>query len=287
MKDPTVSIIIPSFNRAHLLPKTIPQYVQKHVCEIIIIDDNSTDNTEEVVNNLMIEIPILKYYKSLKKIRQTGAKNIGISLALGDYCFFDDDDNILKEGSIESLVQTAQIKGDAIIGARHYFMNKNESLEELLLDASVMPNFDIKLFFNKNNLHLNVYPRLTDVVELPLCHACFLIPTKIAKSQQFNESLLGTCNKEETDYIMQLCSKGYKVYLDCNALSIDLPREISTGGIRSVSVIKRHIFESYNEFVFFKRNRTYIKTISTMNTNPYFRAFMHFAEKILRIIWLK
>ena len=72
MENQTVSIIIPSYNRAHLLPKVIPSYVQERVCEIIIVDDKSTDNTEEIVNMLKNDFPIIRYYKSEKKIRQTG-----------------------------------------------------------------------------------------------------------------------------------------------------------------------------------------------------------------------
>ena len=52
MKEITVSVIIPSFNRAHLLPTVIPSYNQHYVSEIII-DDKSTDNTEEMVKELM------------------------------------------------------------------------------------------------------------------------------------------------------------------------------------------------------------------------------------------
>ena len=53
MKEMSVSIIIPTYNRSHLLPTTIPFYVQKFVIEIIVIDDNSSDDTETVVKELM------------------------------------------------------------------------------------------------------------------------------------------------------------------------------------------------------------------------------------------
>ena len=48
----TVTVVIPSYNRAKILPKTIPTYLQPDVNELIIIDDCSSDNTEQVVKKL-------------------------------------------------------------------------------------------------------------------------------------------------------------------------------------------------------------------------------------------
>ena len=284
MENQTVSIIIPSYNRAHLLPKVIPSYVQERVCEIIIVDDKSTDNTEEIVNMLKNDFPIIRYYKSEKKIRQTGAKNIGIQMAKGVYCYFGDDDSILKEGSIESLVNNAILYPNSLMATRHILMNNEQDLNELLLDTNILKFFDINTFYNKNTLRLYTSAKISDIIELPFCQACFLIQTKVAKTQKFNESFVGTCYREETDYIMQLCQKGHKVYLDNNALSIDLPRQVSSGGTRSVGFLMRHLGEAYNEFLFYKRNRIYLKKVSTMNSNPLIRAYFHLSNKVLSIL---
>jgi len=284
MKKYTVSIIIPSFNRAHLLPKIIPSYIQEMVCEIIIVDDKSTDNTEETVRSLIEDYPIIRYYRSDFKIRQTGAKNIGIKMAKGDFCYFGDDDSVLKPGSIQSLVNSALLYPNSLIAARHLYMKEDDDLEKILLDTDILKHFKIETFYNKKTLGLYTYPKITAVIELPFCQACFLLETNIAKEQKFNESFVGTCNREETDYIMQLCKKGHKVYLDNNALSIDLPRQISAGGIRSVGFLKRHLGEAFNEFLFYKRNRIYLKKVSTKNSNPLVRACSHLNNKVLTIL---
>ena len=51
---------------------------------------------------------------------------------------------------------------------------------------------------------------------------------------------------------MQLCKKGHRVFLDYNSLSIDLPRDNSSSGIRSVGFMLRHLGEAYNEYIFIK-----------------------------------
>ena len=55
--DPLISIIIPTYNRSYFLIKTI-ESILENTCrdyEIIIVDDGSTDNTEEVIKNLLNE----------------------------------------------------------------------------------------------------------------------------------------------------------------------------------------------------------------------------------------
>ena len=47
-----VSVVLPSFNRARLLPITIPTYFQEDVSEVILVDDCSSDNTAVVVMEL-------------------------------------------------------------------------------------------------------------------------------------------------------------------------------------------------------------------------------------------
>jgi len=282
MKDIRVSVIIPTYNRAHLLPIVIPSYHQQYVFEIIIIDDKSTDNTEEIVKELMQSIPIIRYSKSKNKIRQTGAKNIGIKMARGEYCYFGDDDGVLKPGSIKSLVKNALQHKDSLIASRHIYMNKTQDLNELLLDKNVIHDYSLSTFYNNDTMKLYTYPKVDELVELPFCQAHFLIATSIAKSQLFNERFVGTCYREETDYIMQLCKKGHRVFLDCDSLSIDLPRDKSKGGTRSVGFMLRHIGEAYNEYLFYKRNRPYLKKIATLNTAPIYRSLMHLFKKVIK-----
>ena len=48
----TVTVVIPSYNRAKILPKTIPTYLQPDVNELIIIDYCSSFYTDIVLSNL-------------------------------------------------------------------------------------------------------------------------------------------------------------------------------------------------------------------------------------------
>lgn len=279
----TVSVIIPSFNRAHILECTVPTYVQEGVGEIIIVDDCSTDNTEEVVLKIQKEIPMVKYIKAPRKVLQTGAKNIGVANATCDFCYFGDDDSILKPGSIQSLVKTSLEFKNSLVGARHIYLKPEDNIEEFVKDTKIHKFEDLSTFIDRKHIKIDSYKKYEKPIEVPFCQSCFMLPTNIAKQQKYFEGYVGTCNREETDYIMQICINfGFKVILDNEALSLDLPRSLSTGGIRSVKSYKRHILEIKNEYNFWKINKSYLSTISDVNPNPFLRAIYMLKNKFIK-----
>lgn len=95
-----VSVIIPTYNRAALLKKTLEALFEQSIknFEIIIIDDGSTDSTKK----MMEKISSQREKQSTKKIRlkyirqknagQGNARNAGIKHAQGDICLFIGDD---------------------------------------------------------------------------------------------------------------------------------------------------------------------------------------------------
>lgn len=94
---PYFSIILPTYNRAHFLPKAIESVLAQTFedWELVIVDDGSTDNTKEVV--LAYQDPRIVYIYQDNQER-SAARNNGISKAKGDFiCFLDSDDYYLPE----------------------------------------------------------------------------------------------------------------------------------------------------------------------------------------------
>ena len=90
---PTVSIILATYNRRHLLGRSVKSVLNQTYqdYELIIVDDGSTDDTEKVVQNFNSEK--IKYIKHPKNKGIPAARNTGIRLAEGDYIAFQDDDD--------------------------------------------------------------------------------------------------------------------------------------------------------------------------------------------------
>jgi glycosyltransferase involved in cell wall biosynthesis len=89
------SIVIPTYNRAHLIEKSLlSAFNQTYLnYEVIVVDDGSTDNTLDILKN--IKHPKFRFIHTPNSER-SAARNRGIELAKGDYvCFLDSDDLLL------------------------------------------------------------------------------------------------------------------------------------------------------------------------------------------------
>jgi len=98
MSNPFFSVIIPTYNRAHLVGETIESFLKQTFkdFELIIVDDGSTDNTKQVISKYLSD-PRVKYIYQENKERGA-ARNTGAREAKGTYLlFFDSDDIALPE----------------------------------------------------------------------------------------------------------------------------------------------------------------------------------------------
>lgn len=102
----TISVIIPTYNRSHLLPKAIQSCLQQSypIHEIVIIDDCSTDNTREVIEGLAQEHTCIKYIALPQNKGAQYARIMGIQQATGDLIAFLDSDDELLPDSVEIRV---------------------------------------------------------------------------------------------------------------------------------------------------------------------------------------
>lgn len=93
---PLFSIIIPTYNRAHLIAKTVDSVLAQTFkdYEIVVIDDKSTDNTEEVLQPY-INNQSVRYFKNEQNSERAISRNRGIDEAKGKYISLLDSDDIL------------------------------------------------------------------------------------------------------------------------------------------------------------------------------------------------
>lgn len=128
---PLVSVIIPTFNRAYILPKAIESVIKQTYknLEIIVVDDCSRDSTSEIITRFPV-----KYVKLPQNSGPSRARNRGIYHARGEFlAFLDSDDQFLPK-KIEKqvkflldnpqfiLVQTDEVwfKGDKRLNPKKY-----------------------------------------------------------------------------------------------------------------------------------------------------------------------
>ncbi|WP_299285168.1 glycosyltransferase [uncultured Mucilaginibacter sp.] len=101
---PKVSIIIPTFNRAAYLKKAIESiFLQDYTdYEIIVTDNSSTDNTEEVIKSFHDDRIV--YQRNDENVGITNNHNIALKLCKGEYIHIFSDDDIMLQGCIRKKV---------------------------------------------------------------------------------------------------------------------------------------------------------------------------------------
>lgn len=97
--NPKVTVIIPTYNRGHLIQEAIKSVLsQKAPFEIVIVDDGSTDNTAEIVHSFQDNR--IRYLTLKEKGGAQIARNVGIMEAKSELIAFLDSDDIMLPESL-------------------------------------------------------------------------------------------------------------------------------------------------------------------------------------------
>lgn len=101
---PLVSIIIPTYNRAHSIGRCLNSVLSQSYknLEVIVVDDGSQDDTERIVKSYNADEII--YIQLKQNTGAAGARNIGIRKSTGDLISFLDSDDTLHPQKIEKQV---------------------------------------------------------------------------------------------------------------------------------------------------------------------------------------
>lgn len=146
-----ITIFTPSYNRAHLLKRLYDSLLQQSHknFEWLIVDDGSTDNTKEIVNQFINENKLLIRYYSKKNGGKHTAINFGVNEAKGNLFFIVDSDDFLPNNALELNYNAWQViknnqKICGIIGLSQY-TNGNIVGDNFLQDNWQIPFVDYYL----------------------------------------------------------------------------------------------------------------------------------------------
>lgn len=127
-----LSIIIPTYNTALFLKHTINVIINQRLkdYEIIIVDDNSKDNTKEIVTSFMDKYKNIKYLKNNKNFGAGVSRNIGYEYSSGEYVTFIDSEDWADLATYKTAVDFLDENPDceiAIWGIKNEFTNQRSS----------------------------------------------------------------------------------------------------------------------------------------------------------------
>jgi MoaA/NifB/PqqE/SkfB family radical SAM enzyme/predicted glycosyltransferase len=140
-----ITIVIPTYNRKELLKKTLislfNQKYPKDKYEVIVVDDGSNDDTEEMIRSLKPTCNFKYFYWPRKekfelgepKNRVAAVRNIGIENARGEIILFVDSDMILDKNCVRRhVLMHKKHKNTVIIGYRNLLFKQKNPLNLVL-----------------------------------------------------------------------------------------------------------------------------------------------------------
>ena len=164
-----ISIVVNCYNRANMV-RTALDSVWKQTyrpIELIIVDDESKDNTMEIVEQWRSEHPDTNDFTSIAKTfpngRPSRSRNRGLALAHGDYIQFVDDDDWLYPNAVQAKADYARQHPDCglIVNQLDYYRNGKVS----------------------DTTHITLPANPKDIIEHLLRHECLLVATLMFKTE--------------------------------------------------------------------------------------------------------
>ena len=132
---PLISIIIPTFNRAHLIEDTLNSIKNQtfESWECIVVDDGSDDHTEKLLNRWVEEDNRFRYLNRPASYPKgaNSCRNYGFSLSKGNFINWFDSDDLMMENKLELQIKSLENHPDApycICQSSWFNKDRNEDL---------------------------------------------------------------------------------------------------------------------------------------------------------------
>jgi len=183
-KAPLISVILPTFNSARFLPRSIKSVLNQSYknLELIIIDDCSTDSSLKIVKNFSKIDKRIRFYATKKNSGSVAIpRNLGISKARGEYiAFLDSDDYWMLDKIRYQVLNIGNYKFS--FTAANYQIDKNLKKSNFLINnfRIFLQKFFIKKIIKVGNYWLFIYN--------PFLISSALIKKKIFQDYRFSNN---------------------------------------------------------------------------------------------------
>jgi len=230
MSKKKVSIVVPVYKTEKFLDKCLTALVNQTLddIEIVIVNDGSPDNSEEVINKYKAKYPKKIKYIKIPNGGVANARNVGLDNASGEYIGFCDSDDYVEKNMYELLYQKAKdTKAEMVVSG--YFSDDeriglvtnnalddlsefSKSLEEnpgmlLVMNPFITNKLYSKKMLDKYNIRFNKNYRIFE--DLLFCYSALLKANKVEK---VNKALYHYIRRKNESVTGQLNPKFYDLY---------------------------------------------------------------------------
>lgn len=144
MQNKLVSIITPVYNGEKYIEECIKSVLNQSYknIEMIIIDDGSTDNSENIIKKYTQSFPFIKYIKCNENSGIWVARNIGIEKAKGRFISFLDADDIYKKNKIKNQINFMLKNNYSFTYTAYDLINENSTSLNKVIKAKEYEDYD-------------------------------------------------------------------------------------------------------------------------------------------------
>lgn len=208
-EQPLVSIIIPTYNRAHLIEETLNSVLAQTYpyWECIVVDDGSTDHTSQVLQQYIDKDPRFQYYQRPKD-RPKGAnacRNYGFEKSIGAYVNWFDDDDLMNENFLKKAFLIIKSKNTTNFFISDYKMFKN--------------SIDNIIFEKRNEVNLILEDYISGKINFGT--PCVIIKRDLIAETRFDVKLF---RAQELDFFFKILTKTDVVYSHLKEVSLLIRR---------------------------------------------------------------
>jgi len=173
LKPPVVSVIMPSFNSEKFIGEAILSVIKQDYInlELIIIDDNSSDNSLKIIKKFQNQDERIKLIKLNSNKGPGFARNEGLKVALGKYITFLDSDDLWKIDKLKTQIPIMERLSIPVTHTDYGYLNaKGEILSKTFKTSNYEIGFKdllkrteiscLTIVYNKELVGVNFFPEI-------------------------------------------------------------------------------------------------------------------------------
>lgn len=209
-----LSIIVVNYNTREITLqciKSIEKYPLSQPFEVILVDNNSHDNSVSAFKELKIKNFKLKIIRNDANLGFAKANNQGIKIAKGEYVLLlNSDTEVLKNSLNKYLEETEKLAEAGVVGCK--LLNSDKTVQESVFRFPSITRAFRQYMLGQKNILDKYYPKTNSPkeVEVVVGAAFMITPSAFKKVGMLNEKYF--MYFEDFDYCREIRKAGLKVY---------------------------------------------------------------------------
>jgi len=266
-----VSVILPTFNRCQIIEQSINSVLRQtyHNLELIVVNDGSSDGTSKVLERLRVGDSRLRIIENSPNIGLPSSRNKGVLASRGSLIFFSEDDLLLDDNCVSTLVASFLSLND--------LDNNVGAIGPRLISVPAQANSQQEVVFVNpltKDIRVNFQLDTGQPERVMFLHSCSLIRRDaLLKVGGYERNLyMGSFSREESDFYFRLRNNSFNLFFEPKAITYH-----HSGGLGGCILSSKVKGEFYNV----RNHLFYLLRFYGLSTVVFFPSFLlfYFLEK--------